>query len=145
MAKKWGIDFDGVDQYLQKLKSFEGAAEKAAENALIETQRIVADKAEQAMQSHNDTGKTSNQIIRDGDVIWTGSTAEISVGFKISDGGGLPGLPSIFLMYGTTVYGQPNIAPDANLYNAVYGKEVKKEAREAQKAAFDAVVKEVMG
>jgi hypothetical protein len=54
------------------------------------------------------------------------------------------GLPSIFLMYGTQLYGQPHIQPDRNLYNAVYGAAVRKQIREIQEKAFSQVLNEVM-
>lgn len=136
MAKKWGIEFDGVDAYLEQLKQYEGAAEKAVENALKATQQLVADKCAAAMPMHRRTGRTAESIITDADVVWTGQTAEIDVGFRISDGG----LASIFLMYGT----KSGIEQDKELYNAVYGSQTKKQAAEIQQEAFDKVAREVM-
>lgn len=144
MSKKWGIDFQGVDRYMEQLKKVEGAAQKAVDKALIETQKLVADRAEKAMEPHNKTGETAEQILRDGYVIWTGDAAEIGVGFMIAADGELPGLPSIFLMYGTVVHGQPSVSPDQSLYDAVYGSEVRREARKIQKQIFLDAVQEVM-
>lgn len=137
MAKKWGIGFEGVDLYLEQLKQYEGAAEKAVEDALTATQQLVADKCAAAMPPHRRTGRTAESIITDAPVMWVGSTAEIDVGFRISEGG----LPSIFLMHGT----KSGIEQDKALYAAVYGEATKQEAFELQEAAFDEVAREVMG
>lgn len=149
MSKRWGVDFKGVDGYLYALKQVQGAAEKAVEQALVETQKIVAEKAEAAIQPHTaDTpGKhTADTILWDGNVLWTGEIAEIAVGFRIADESGeLPGLPSIFLMYGTTEKGQPKMQADQAMYEAVYGKRVRQEARKVQKAIFDEAIKKAMG
>jgi hypothetical protein len=142
---KMSVDFNGVDKYLAQLKKIDGAAQKAIDSALIATQELIADKAAAAMAPHNQTHVTADQIIRDGDVIWTGDTAEIAVGFKISDENGeLPGLPSIFIMYGTETGNQEAITADKALYEAVYGKKTKAEARKLQQEAFDKVLQEVM-
>lgn len=138
------LDFKGVDKYLEQLKKTEGAAERAVDKALKETQELIADKAAAAIEPHNKSHITADQIIRDGDVTWTQEIAEISVGFKISDeNGNLPGLPSIFLMYGTEQGGQPRTEADQKLYDAVYGKDTKKEVRKLQQAAFDRILEEV--
>lgn len=139
------VDFKGVDKLLEQLKQFDGAAEKAVTEALIATQDLIADRASAAIAPHNKTHVTADQIIRDGDVVWTQDTASISVGFKISDeSGNLPGLPSIFIMYGTEQGGQPKMDADEALYNAVYGKQVRAEVRELQQIAFNEVLKEVI-
>lgn len=138
------LDFKGVDKYLEQLKKTEGAAERAVDKALKETQELIADKAAAAIEPHNKSHITADQIIRDGDVTWTQEVAEISVGFKISDeNGNLPGLPSIFLMYGTEQGGQTRTEADQKLYDAVYGKDTKKEVRKLQQAAFDRILEEV--
>lgn len=138
------VDFKGVDKYLEQLKKAEGAAERAVDKALRETQELIADKAAAAIEPHNKSHITADQIIRDGDVTWTQEVAEISVGFKISDeSGDLPGLPSIFLMYGTEQGGQTRTEADQKLYDAVYGKDTRKEVRKLQQAAFDRILEEV--
>jgi hypothetical protein len=145
MAKnRMSVDFKGVDQYLEQLKKVDGAAERAVETALKATQELIADKAAAAMEPHNKSHVTADQIIRDGVVDWTQQTAAISVGFQIEDESGMPGLPSIFLMHGTKLHGQPHITRDQVLYDAVYGKATKQEARKLQQAAFDRILAEVI-
>ena len=91
------------------------------------------------MKEHERTGRTEEAIITNTPAKWKGSIAEINVGFDFNDGG----LPSIFLMYGTTVHGQPHITPDRNLYNAVYGAAVKREIKAIQEKAFNQVIERV--
>ena len=147
MAKnRMTVDFAGVDSYIQRLQKLPGAAEKAITLALKETQDLIADKAAASIAPHNATGTTAGTVLRDGEVVWTMDAASISVGYKISDeSGDLPGLPSIFLMYGTEVGGQEGIEADKAMYMAVYGAATRKEARKLQEQAFDRVLREVMG
>ncbi len=141
MPNKLRIDFKGVDEYIEKLKQLGGnAVNVAVENALKESQALVAQKCAAAMTPHQKTGRTAASIITDAPVEWTGETAKIPVGFDIEEGG----LASIFLMHGTTVNGQPHMERDEDLYNAVYGAETKREVRKLQKEAFDKVLEEVM-
>lgn len=143
MSNKMEIDFAGVDRFIEQLNEIGGGAtERAIEGALKQTQMLVASNVSKAMSKHDhySTGETEKAIIRDGVVEWTQGAASVSVGFDISEGG----LPSIFLMYGTKVYGQPHIKPDRELYNAVYGDKVKKHAAELQREAFGKVLERVM-
>lgn len=139
---KLSVDFTGVEQYLKQLEQLSGEAPKRAiEGALKQSQQYVAQQAEAAMKPHRESGDTAKSIIKNAPVEWTGDTeAAIPAGFKISEGG----LPSIFLMYGTEIHGQPHITPDRKLYNAVYGAATKRKVRELQEKAFDKVLERVM-
>lgn len=139
---KMSVDFKGVDKFLEQLKRVDGAAERAVDKALKATQELIAVRAAAAIEPHNQTHVTADQIITDGNVLWTHSVAEIAVGFRISDdAGNLPGLPSIFLMYGTEQGGQVHTSADQKLYDAVYGNDTKKQVRALQQAAFDRALK----
>lgn len=143
MAKnKMTIQFDGLEIYRKQLEQLGGgqAVKRAFNTALEESQKIIAEEATAAMSRHNKTGKVKRSIITHDPPEWTGDTGAINVGFDIKNGG----LPSIFLMYGTQLYGQPHITPDRNLYNAVYGTAVRKQVREIQEKAFTRVLNEVM-
>lgn len=117
-----------------------GDAKQAAENALTESHKIVTQKVTAAMVKHRESGDTADAIISAPAVKWTGDTAAVDVGFDIVGGG----LPSIFLMYGTQLYGQPHITPDRNLYNAVYGTQTRKEIRAVQEAEYLKAVERAM-
>jgi hypothetical protein len=143
MAKnKMSIQFDGLEVYRKQLEQLGGgqAVKHAFDEALEESQKLIAEKVTAAMSPHNNTGKVKRSIITHDPPEWTGDTGAVNVGFDIMGGG----LPSIFLMYGTQLYGQPHIQPDRNLYNAVYGATVRKQIREIQEKAFSRVLNEVM-
>lgn len=147
MAKnKFTVDFSGFEQYQRKLEELAGgdAVKKALNVALEETQSIIADNVTAAMSSHTDTGKVAKTIIRKDPPEWAAGVGSVNVGFDITAGGTYNGLPSIFLMYGTQLYGQPHIKPDRSLYNAVYGAATKKKVQSVQKEAFENAITGVM-
>lgn len=139
---KMSIKFDGLEIYQKQLEKLGGgqAVKKAFDSALEESQALIAEKVSSAIAPHNKTGDVKASIISHEPPEWTGDIAEISVGFDIVGGG----LPSIFLMYGTKLFGQPHIQPDRNLYNAVYGPAVRRQVSEIQREAFTKVLNEVM-
>lgn len=137
---KLTIDFDGFDILQKRLTELGGDAKQAAENALVQSHKIVTQKVTAAMVKHRESGDTADAIISAPVVKWTGDTAAVDVGFDIMGGG----LPSIFLMYGTQLYGQPHITPDRNLYNAVYGAQTRKEIRAVQEAEYTKAVERAM-
>lgn len=142
-SRKLGVDFEGVDIYIKQLEALgEGAAKRATENALKATQAYIAKQAEQAMKKHEPPigkyGKhrTDKAIITDFPVEWTQTTASIAVGFDLENGG----MPSLYLMHGTEVNGQPHIKEkDTELYDAVYGSKTRREVQKLQKAEFDKI------
>lgn len=140
MANKLEFSFDGFETIKKQLDELGGGAtERAVELALKSVQQVVADRAQQAMIPHNKTGRTSAAIIRNEPVKWTGTTAEIPVGFDIDKGG----LASIYLMHGTRLHGQPHVKPDRNLYNAIFGAKTKKEVLAAEEKALMDVLRKV--
>jgi hypothetical protein len=138
MAKnKISIDFPGYELLKKQLDELGGdATMRAIESALKASQQVVAEKVSAAMAPHTMTGRTKKSIVIDAPVEWTGDQAAVGVGFNIVGGG----LPSIFLMYGTKLHGQPHIKPDRNLYNAVYGPQTRKEIMQIQEQAFEKVL-----
>ena len=142
MSNKIKIDFSELESYQKRLEELAGGAavERAFESALKASQNVIAKNVGAAMMKHVETGETKRSIIDNAAVEWTGDVASVDVGFRISAGG----LPSIFLMYGTKLHGQPHITPDKNLYNAVYGAKVRKQIVQIQKEAFEKVIERVM-
>ena len=138
---KLEIDFTGFDVLKKQLDEIGGnTTERAVESALKASQNVVAKSVSAAMSPHNKTGDVSRSIVDSKPVEWTGAMAAVGVGFDILNGG----LPSIFLMYGTQLHGQPHLKPDRNLYNAVYGTAIKKQIRKIQQEAFEKVLERVM-
>lgn len=140
---KLSLDFPGFTVLQKQLAILGGDAMKeAVDNALRASQDVVAKNVTQAMTPHHRSGRTERGIITNASnkpPVWTGTVAEIPVGFSITEGG----LASIFLMYGTKLHGQPHIAPDRNLYNAVYGAATKREIQNIQRKEFEKVLEKV--
>lgn len=135
------IDFNGYNILKNKLDEIGGkATERAVESALKASHAVATKKLAAAISPHKETGRTERSLDERPVVEWTGAEASIKVGFHITDGG----LPSIFLMYGTKLHGQPHITPDRNLYNAIYGAQTKKEIQKIQEEAFAKVIERVM-
>ena len=142
MAKnKLSLDFPMYDHLKQQLEKAGGNALKTAvDKALTESARYTDAELEKAIAPHRKSGRTEKSLEGESRPEWSGTNASIDVGFDISNGG----LPSIFLMYGTKVHGQPHVEPDRKLYNAVYGTKVKKEIQKIQEEAFLSIVREVI-
>lgn len=142
MAKnKITVDFNGYDVIKKQLDALGGdATKRAIESALKASQQVVAQQVSTALKPHYESGDTEKSIIFNSPVEWTGDAAQIAVGFDINGGG----LPSIFLMYGTKLHGQPHIEPDRNLYNAVYGSQTRKKIMEMQEQAFNKVLERLV-
>lgn len=114
------------------IEKMNGDIKRATENALKESHKIVTENVTKAIQAHNETGQTKASVKTEAEVEWEGTKASVKVGFDITEGG----LPSIFLMYGTRLYGKPHITPDKKLYDAIYGVKTRKEIKKVQKEEF---------
>lgn len=132
---KMNLDFDGFIQLSEKLIKLGGDLERTTEKALKKSFEAVTPGIESAITPHKLTGKTQSTLRKNGTVKWTGSVAEVPVGFDISGGG----LPSIFLMYGT-----PHMKPDRKLYNSIYGAKTRKKVKELQAEVFGNELRKVM-
>lgn len=148
------VDFDGFNELIKKLDAIGGGAtERAVEQALKESRDLATADLKAAFQKHDtrrkngDYNDTISHIADNEPVEWNGGFAKIAVGFDLSGGdlssGGFPGQ---FIMYGTTVLGQPHIKPEKwgnDLYNALYGAAAKKKRQALQeKVILDAIAKE---
>ena len=127
MVKKLRLEFAGFEEMAERLDKLGGDLKKTTEKALIETHKLLTPKVEEAFKRHDVkySHDTMKSLKKDPKVEWNGSTAEIGVGFKISEGG----FPSIFIMYGT-----PRMQPDKKVYNSIYGN--KKKVKELQEGIF---------
>ena len=139
------VDFKGLDSYIKKLEAIDEAAVKRAfDSALLASEQVVKESVTAAMQPHNDTGATSATIISGKQPEWTQTTAKVPVGFDIGETDHDQKddrLASVFLMYGTKVHGQPHVAPDRALYDAVYGASTRRKVRKLQEEAFEKVLR----
>lgn len=155
MAKKYGLNFDGVMELSEKLQEFGGDLRETAEETLAFIPAKVNPELKTAMAKHRKSGRVERSIIEGQQVTWTGNVASIDVGFDLKTGG----MPSIFLMYGTprhaprNQYGgpvragareHPGTQADRQLYNAVYGTQTQKEIKQKQADIFQAAIERAM-
>lgn len=133
---KISIDYSFLGKLLDNLEEAGASIKEVTETALKAGKEIVNKEAEAAMTNHKRTGRTADSIDKSDKVEWSGSTAEIDVGFHIRQGG----LPSIFLMYGT-----PRMQPDRRLYNSIYGSSINKKVQEVQQKALEELTKKMAG
>ena len=150
MAKnKMSVDFKGLDDYIKRLESIdESSVKRAFDSALLATEQVVKESVTAAMRDHNDTGRTSATAISGKQPEWTQTLAKAPVGFDIGETDHDKNddrLASVFLMYGTKVHGQPHVAPDRKLYDAVYGAATRRRVRKIQEEAFRKVLRRLGG
>lgn len=130
--KKFGLEFEGMEELIKRLEDSESDLKQATESALKKTFDVVTSSIQTAINSspynfNRPPGKTKASLETAPNIEWEGPAASVPVGFDIDKGG----LPSIFLMYGT-----PTIKPDKQLYNSIYGSAIKKTVGEVQEEAF---------
>lgn len=132
---KFGIQFDGFTELMERLDKLNGDLRNVTEECLIAAHDIVTPKLKADISRHHRTGHTEQQIKSDKKVKWDGMTASIDVGFKLPEG-----LASIFLMYGT-----PRMKKDTKLYNDIYGNAVKKEIAAKQEEILKSEIAKRLG
>ena len=132
---KLKLDFSGLDKMIEDMHKMGANVKDVAESALKKGRDYINNNLESAMASHNRSGETIKSL-KNAPVEWDGTVAKIPVGFDIKNGG----LRSIFLMYGTKVYGTPRVKKDMKLYKAIYGKETKEKVQEIMKDEFQKVL-----
>lgn len=135
-VKRWGIMFKGFDELMEKYDKLGGDLKEIATKCLEVAPQEVNPLLEAAMNKHIRTGRTKASIIKDAKIEWSGSIGTIPVGFDLSKGG----MPSIFLMYGT-----PRMKKDTKLYNAIYGKTIKKKISAKQEEILMKAIDDRMG
>lgn len=141
MATKFEFDFPMLKKLQKQLEEIGGnALDEAVDKAITDSHAFVTKQLEDAIAPHQKTGRTERSLDKKADIIKTGTSYSADLGFHITEGG----LPSIFLMYGTKVHGQPHIAPDKKLYNAIYGTATKEKVKEIQAQAFFETIEKVM-
>lgn len=142
-SKKFGIEFSGFSEVVNRLNKLQADVPAVTEKALKATHAHVTPQLHELMKAHEQTGNTEKSIVDTANVEWTGTVAKVEVGFDISNGG----LPSIFLMYGTprhmgaNQYGDHGKSvggtkADAKLKAAVFGSSTKKEIMKIQEDIF---------
>ena len=151
MATKFSLDFKGYDFYLRMLTAYNADVQKIAERALTETQKIVQNAVETAIVKPNlpAQGKYSHDaldrsVIRTADITWKGTEAEVPVGFWLyKRKNPNASWDSIWMMYGRKNARTGDVAKVQEIYDAIYGDEVRGEVAAAQHKIFSDALKEV--
>ena len=122
---KMSILFDGFADLAAEIDRSDGDLHAAVDEALTATQKLIQGNLEEAAAAYATkgvkgyaTGKMYETILKDPQVDWHGSIAEVGVGFGLDQNGGWH---SIFVMYGT-----PRMNKDQKVYNAIKGSKIKK-------------------
>ena len=125
------LDVSGFEEYIQKLEKLEADLKPIVSDALNQAGETITDDTFDAVSDSNlprggeySTGKTRESIIKNPRVKWSGTTAEIGVGFDFNK----PGAG------GYLITGTPRMAPDKAL-NRIYKS--KKYMKDIQKDMID--------
>ena len=132
---KLKLEFDGLDKMIEDMHKIGANVKEVSETALKKSRDYVNENLRNAMAPHNRSGETIKSL-KDASVEWDGTVAKIPVGFDIKNGG----MASIFLMYGTKVFGTPRVKKDTKLYSAIYGKKTKEKIKEIMSEEFRKVL-----
>ena len=125
------LDVSGFEEYIQKLEKLEADIKPIVSDALNQAGETITDDTFDAVSDSNlprggeySTGKTKESIIKNPRVKWSGTMAEIGVGFDFSK----PGAG------GYLITGTPRMTPDKAL-NRIYKS--KKYMKDIQKDMID--------
>lgn len=153
--KKFGLEFAGFNEVLERYKKLGGNLKGITEKCLEFIPAEINPNLQADMARHH-SKRVVKSISTDKKVEWEGLRAGVKVGFEINKGG----LPSIFLMYGTAKhvpknqYGTPKragarmnggITADKKLYSDVYGRSIHKKIGEKQEAILAKEIQKIMG
>lgn len=135
---RMSITFDGFADLAEQIDRMGGDLHKAVDEALEATQEVVKSNLIPAAAIYDRkglkgyaTGAMYRSLIKDTEVIWNGSVAEVRVGFNLSQN-----WHSIFVMYGT-----PRMAKDPKIYNAIKGAKTKKDIEAVQQEILQKYLK----
>ena len=125
------LDVSGFEEYIQKLEKLEADIKPIVSDALNQAGETITDDTFDAVSDSNlprggeySTGKTKESIIKNPRIKWSGTTAEIGLGFDFNK----PGAG------GYLITGTPRMAPDKAL-NKIYKS--KKYMKDIQKDMID--------
>lgn len=144
---KAGIEFEGFAVLDDMIERFGGDVKAAAEEALIETQRVQAEACKIAAAPYKRgnggakgyaTGEMYDSICEDKRVEWSGTKATIETGFDYRRPGGKH---SLFVQNGTprreSVRGKPNpMQADEKIWQSVKGMKIREDIAKVQSEIF---------
>lgn len=131
---KMKILFDGFADLAEAVDRAGGNLKETVDEALNKSGEVVKEELIPAAAVYDRkglkgyaTGKMYRSMIKDTNVKWKGTIAEIGTGFSGTQGTLAGFMHSIFVMYGT-----PRMAKDPKIYNAIKGTKVRKEIAKVQ-------------
>ena len=135
---KIGLQFNGLEEMIERLEAAEASIKTATEAALKASKQVVNEQLTRDTTNANfpargkyATGALKKSIDKDFNVNWEGTTASLKIGYDFKKSG----MASIFLMYGT-----PKMPKVQKLYDDIYGNRTKRKVAEAQEAAMQKIV-----
>ena len=138
------ILFDGFEDLAYELDRLQGESlHDAVDESLEAAQDYIQERVERASSRYGKGGGKGyasgrmKEAVYHGGVKWSGSTAEVGVGFSLDQPAGYH---SIFIMYGTPRHGPGSnrgIAADKHIYNAMQGKGINAEIERRQIAIME--------
>lgn len=143
------ILFDGFEDLTRQIEKSGGNVKEAVDEALTATQKYIQAQVQSASNKYKSkqkgnyvTGAMYDAIIRKPEISWSGEVAEVHTGFSTNEGETQEGfMHSIFIMYGTKVYGTPRIKKDQKLFNAIKGAKTQKEVAKIQEEIMRKYIK----
>ena len=135
---KMSIIFDGFDKLAEQIDELNrGKLKQAVDEALVETSKYIQLQVTKATEPYKSaspqhkyaTGAMYSSIIKDDTVTWSGTVAEVKVGYDITKKGGYH---SIFVMYGSPKHVPYKPKQDKNIYNAIKGTATNKKIKQLQ-------------
>lgn len=135
---KIGLQFNGLEEMIERLEAAEASIKTATEAALKASKQVVNEQLTRDTTNANfpargkyASGALKKSIDKDFNVNWEGTTASLKIGYDFKKSG----MASIFLMYGT-----PKMPKVQKLYDDIYGNRTKRKVAEAQEAAMQKIV-----
>ena len=132
MAK---IEYYGTDEIIQKLDRLGANVGEELAKALIQSAQKPKSEMLAYIRQHRDTGATENSFIETIKNDTAKGKIYLDIGFNLSSKDGSPGLPALFLNYGT-----PFIEPSFFIDNAIENN--RDEIKRVQQETLEKVARE---
>lgn len=133
--KKFQLEFEGLEEYIQELEELEVEVKPIAEKALKATHEYITPILHEKMQPsnlpakgkyHRQAQNTESQILDEANIEWKGNVGSVDIGFSLDKS-----IVPIFLMKGT-----PTMRAVKGLNNAIYGSQTKNDIAKIQEEIF---------
>lgn len=130
------IDYYGTDEIIQKLDRLGANVSEELAKALIKSAKKPKAEMLAYIKQHRDTGKTEESFTETVREDTTKGKIYLDIGFNLNKKDGKPGLPALFLNYGT-----PFIEPSFFIDNAIENN--RDEIKRVQQETLEKVAREM--